>query len=116
MNFELHNGLANFGTKFGILWQKFCEIDCKSDVLLGKVKFAIYWTRKLLTTNISFCEYQYLNRTNLSTKVCILVAYTYLSIIVHYEFQNISTVHQRQNIVEEEGQIGIQVFGPGRLL
>ena len=29
MNFELHNGLANFGTKFGIFWQKFCEIDCK---------------------------------------------------------------------------------------
>ena len=28
MNFELRNELANFRTKFGIFWQKFCEIDC----------------------------------------------------------------------------------------
>ena len=30
MNFELRNQLGNFGTKFGILWQKFCEIDYNS--------------------------------------------------------------------------------------
>ena len=28
MNFELCNEFGNFGTKFGILWKKFCEIDC----------------------------------------------------------------------------------------
>ena len=34
MNVELHNGLAYFGTKFGIFWQKFCEIDCRSSDVL----------------------------------------------------------------------------------
>ena len=28
MNFELRSEHANFGTKFGIFWQKLCEIDC----------------------------------------------------------------------------------------
>ena len=28
-NFDIRNELANFGTKFGIFWQKFCEINCK---------------------------------------------------------------------------------------
>ena len=35
MNFKLHNGLANFGMKFGIFWQKFCEIDC--DIMGSKI-------------------------------------------------------------------------------
>ena len=34
MNFKLRNELSNFGTKFGIFWQKFCEIDCKTSATL----------------------------------------------------------------------------------
>ena len=34
MNFELRNELANFGTKFGIFWQKLCEIDCKTSYII----------------------------------------------------------------------------------
>ena len=34
MNFEVRNDLANFGTKFGIFWQKLCEIDCNSRLLV----------------------------------------------------------------------------------
>ena len=33
MNFELRNELANFETKFGIFWQKFCEINCNVSLI-----------------------------------------------------------------------------------
>ena len=42
MNFELRNELANFGTKFGIFWQKLCEIDCKTAFLQGELNEEIY--------------------------------------------------------------------------
>ena len=34
--YELLDFVTNFGTKFGIFWQKFCEIDCKPSCCLKK--------------------------------------------------------------------------------
>ena len=34
MSFEFHYELLNFATKFGIFWQRFCEIDCNSKLFI----------------------------------------------------------------------------------